>query len=117
MSEPSRLFHFTCDHGHDALGARGELRPIIEHPMLHIKVVWLTTEAMPDREATGLGMHYTRCDRMKYRYVVSDLRACRPWLGSADRESAPAAYVADLEEYGDPEHWWIASEPVKARLG
>lgn len=112
-----RLFHFTCEHGHRALGRRGELRPIVEHPFLHIKVVWLTSEGSPDRDATGLGMHLTRCDRMQYRYVVTDLSTCRPWLTSPERDAAPPTAVADLEAFGDAEHWWITSEPTKARLG
>lgn len=111
-----RLFHFTCDHGHDALGNRGELRPIVEHPFLHIKVVWLTSDPWPDRESTGLGMTITRCDRMQYRYMVTDLSNCRRWLDSPERTGAPVDAVADLESYGDPEQWWIASEPVRARL-
>lgn len=112
-----RLFHFTCDHGHDAIGKRGELRPMAEHPFLHVKVVWLTTESSPDPEQTGLTRRIAKCDRMKYRYVVSDVRACRPWLDSPERAAAPPGAVADLESYGDPEHWWIASDPVPARLG
>lgn len=113
----NRLFHFTCDHGYNAIASRGELRPIAEHPFLHVKVVWLTTEGQPDRQATGLGMTYTRCDRMKYRYVVTDLRTCHPWLGSPERGGAPPGAVEDLERFGDPEHWWITDEPTKARLG
>ena len=112
-----RLFHFTCDHGRAAIGVRGELRPQVEHPLLHVKVVWLTSEPMPDREATGLTMRLTRCDRMAYRYVVTDLRPCRPWLDSSERAGAPRGAVAVLEQFGDPEHWWVATEPVKARLG
>ena len=112
-----RLFHFTCEHGHRAIGARGELRPQVAHPMLGCAVVWLTDDPMPDREATGLTMRLTRCDRMAYRYVVTDLRTCRPWRDSPERDGAPVWAVADLERFGDPEHWWIASDPTPARLG
>ena len=114
-----RLFHFTCEHGHQALGNRGFLVPQIEHPYLHIKVSWLTTEETPDRTRTGLGMTFTRCDRMQYRYVVSGLAVelCRPWPTSPERAGAQATAVWMLEEYGDPEHWWITDEPVPARLG
>lgn len=84
-----RLFHFTCDHGFKALGGAGELRPVLTHPFLGCRVVWLTTEAEPDRESTGLGMHYTACDRMQYRYEVMEPEKCRRWIGSPERFVAP----------------------------
>jgi hypothetical protein len=62
-------------------------------------------------------MNITRCDRMAYRYIVSDIGRCTRWLDSPERAAAPSSSVADLEAFGDPEHWWIAAEPVKARLG
>jgi hypothetical protein len=112
-----RLFHFTCEHGREAIGRRGELRSRMRHPLLGCDVVWLTSESSPDRESTGLTMRTITCDRMQFRYVVGDAGKCRPWIGSRERDAAPAHHLADLERYGDPEHWWIASEPVKARLG
>lgn len=112
-----KLFHFTCHHGYLGIGRRGELRPMVEHPLLRVKVIWLTSESAPDREATGLTSRFISCDRMAYRYVVTDSTGCRPWLGSPERTDAPADAVAVLEEYGDPEHWWVATDPVKARLG
>lgn len=117
MSEPLRLYHFTCDHGLSGIGRVGELRPMVEHPWLHCKVVWLTTEKRPDRFATGLTSNLLDCDRMAHRYVVRDLSRCRPWLTSPERAGARQDFVAELEQFGDPEHWWIASEPVEARIG
>lgn len=114
---PARLFHFTCEHGFRALGRRGRLCSQMAHPLLGCDVVWLTTEALPDRESSGLTMDTIACDRMKYRYIVTDTSACRPWLDSPERAAAPRRHVRDLESYGDPEHWWVASEPVPARLG
>ena len=116
---PRRLFHFTCDHGREAIGRRGRLEPQIEHPLLGCSVVWLTTEPNPDREATGLTSRITSCDRMAYRYVVSDVAACRPWIGSPEREAVLKAgghTLMDLECFGDPEYWWI-TDGVQARLG
>lgn len=115
--KPERLFHFTCaDHGYRAIGKRGVLRPNW-HPFLQANLLWLTTEAAPDRESTGLGMSIARCDRMAYRYIVTDLDDCQPWIGSGWRSQAPRHAVADLEAFGDPEHWWVSSSPVVARLG
>lgn len=115
-STPARLFHFTCSHGAAAIGARGELVPQTRHPMLGCSVIWLTTEGTPDREATGLTSRYTSCDRMAFRYVVTDLGRCRPWLTSPEREAVAPGVVADLEHYGAPEQWWI-TDGVGARRG
>ena len=114
---PSSLFHFTCaDHGYKALGKGGMLVPHW-HPLLRADLLWLTTEAHPDREASGLGMTLTSCDRMAYRYVVTYLDGCVPWLWSEQRRNAPQQVVADLESFGDPEHWWVSDRPVEGRLG
>lgn len=117
LDMPERLFHFTCEHGHQALGRRGRLCAPMAHPLLGCNVVWLTTEGLPDREATGLGMNTITCDRMRYRYIVTDISQCRAWLGSPERDAAPSRHVRDLESFGDPEHWWITDAPVLARLG
>jgi hypothetical protein len=77
----------------------------------------MTTKAKPDRERTGLGMHLTKCDRMEFRYTVTPTGACVPWLRSLTRMRADLQVVEDLEGYGDPEHWWVASTPVWGRLG
>lgn len=112
----TRLFHFTCPHGAEAIGARGLLVPQARHPFLGCSVIWLTTEGAPDPELTGLTRRLTSCDRLAFRYVVTDLDACRPWLGSPERDAAPPAAVADLERYGAPGQWWVTSG-VRARRG
>ena len=114
---PDALYHFTCKHSKAKIGTGNCLLiPQIRHPLLGCKVTWLTTEAIPDREATGLGSHHQRCERMEYRYVVDDLSDCRPWLGSAERQAASRQVVETLEEYGDVEHWWITDKPIRARF-
>jgi hypothetical protein len=117
MSVPEALYHFTCRHSKSDIGTSNcLLRPMIRHPLLGCKVLWLTTEATPDRERTGLTMNMVDCDRMKYRYVVTDLTGCRPWLGSPEREAASPRVIADVESFGDPEHWWITDRPIRARF-
>jgi len=120
-SGPDRLYHFTCAHGARRIGRHNCLIiPQIEHPLLHIKVSWFTELAEPDRTATGLTHNFTRCDRMAFRYVVTDLSRCLPWPGSPERRHAsrhgePGA-LADLESEGDPEHWWISGCAVAAQF-
>jgi hypothetical protein len=116
---PDVLYHFCCGHSKQAIGTSNCLLiPQIRHPLLGCKVTWLTTQAEPDRYATGLGNNtgLVPCDRMEFRYVVTDLSKCRPWLDSPERVRAPEAIVTDLEFFGDPEHWWIADCPIRARF-
>jgi len=114
---PDVLYHFTCDHGHRRIGRWNCLLiPQGPHPLLnHIRVIWLTTLAEPDQETSGLGRVRTTCDRMAFRYVVTDLSACRPWLASAERAAVAADSIEVLESYGDPEHWWITDSTVPAK--
>jgi hypothetical protein len=115
---PDRLYHFTCAHGYRKIGRYNCLLiPQGPHPLLNdIRVIWLTTLADPDQETTGLGQVHTTCNRMAFRYVATDLRTCRPWLGSAERKNAPPDSVEILESYGDPEHWWITSDPTPVQF-
>jgi hypothetical protein len=110
------LWHFTCEHGRRALGKRGLLRAPMANPWLGVRLIWLTTEAAPDREATGLTMRPQRCDRMAYRYRVLQPERCTPWLVSPWRALTAAAILADLESFGDPEHWYVTATPTLAEL-
>ena len=114
---PEVLYHFCCSHSKRQIGTSNCLLiPQGVHPLLGCKVLWLTTEAEPDRQATGLGNNtgLAGCDRMQFRYVVTDVSQCRPWLDSPERAYARPKVIEDLESYGDPEHWWIAGRPVRA---
>lgn len=111
MAEPAALYHFTCIDGHRRIGRYN----CVLMPQRSLwPYVWLTTEALPDFEATGLGSVTLKCDRTQFRYVVTDLADCRPWLGSPEREAVDPEFVRILEEFGDTAHWWISSRPVRA---
>ena len=110
------LFHFTCAHGHAGIGRRGLLLPNA-HPLILEPLVWMTSAPMPDREASGLAAVRTTCDRMQYRYVVTDTEHCVPWVDSWVRHDTRRRVVQLLEEYGDVHHWWVSTHPVPARLG
>ena len=110
----SRLYHFTCRDGYKRIG-RYNCVLIPQRGLWPF--IWLTSEAEPDFQASGLhpyGRSTLKCDRTEYRYIITDTSMCRPWLGSADRLAVDPEFVTVLESYGDPEHWWIASEPVRA---
>ncbi len=104
------LYHFTCRDGYKRIGRYNcILRPVSMWPY-----VWLTTESEPDFEATGLGSVTLKCDRRQFRYIVTDLSACKPWLGSPERARVDSDFLRILEEYGCPEQWRICPEPVPA---
>jgi hypothetical protein len=110
------LYHFTCSHGYEGIGSRGLIRPY-PHFLLGVSVLWLTSEAWPDREETGLTQSLTKCDRMAYRYRIAGAQSAVPWLESEQRKEASPSLVDDLERYGAPEQWWISPEPLRGRLG
>lgn len=122
MATYPRLWHFTCDHGHRAIGTRGLLKPN-PHVLMPVlgAVVWLTQDGRPDRDDVGLTSTTLKCDRMAYRYRVAgipmtgrDVGAVLPWATVRDRVDPIVA--ADLERYADPSTWWLATVPVEAVL-
>jgi hypothetical protein len=100
------LWHYTCQHGRDRIGKRGELRPNA-HPWLPLlgRVIWLTDDPTPTRDAVGLTSTTLTCDRMQYRYRVTETDAV-PW--AQYRPAMPSDIVDDLERYGEPDTWHVA---------
>lgn len=114
MTARPALWHFTCDHGYAAIGKRGLLRPN-RHPLMPElgAVVWLTCDAMPDRDDVGLTSASLSCDRMAYRYRAKALEAVQ-WASVADL--VRPAVRADLERFAEPAMWWVSITPVEAVL-
>jgi hypothetical protein len=102
------LYHYTCEHGR--AGIDGLLVPGPDG------FIWLTDMAYPNRDALGLTMNYTRCDRTRYRYRVTDNSGAVPW--TTVRRSARPAWREWIEEAPGvrPRHWWIAIDPVPVVL-
>jgi hypothetical protein len=108
---PDRLYHFTCADAHKRIGRYN----CVLTPQRGLwPYIWLTTEAEPDFEATGLGSITLTCDRTEYRYIVTDIAACKPWSGSPERAAVHPDFLETLESFGDPAHWWISAGPVRA---
>jgi len=110
---PPTLYHFTCDHGHTGITRTGTLLPNL-HPFMPAlgPVLWLTDFAEPPTpESVGLQSMYVTCDRLTYRYRVQ-CKAVVQWRDI--RQRAPKEVVADLEAFGQPEHWWVVRRPVTA---
>jgi hypothetical protein len=113
------LFHWTCNHGRAGIEATGTVEPRL---ILGLGwLAWFTTEPHPYPERTGL-LHVcpgspTDCYRGAWRFVVEELDKCHSWLQSTEREKAEERAIIDIERLGDPWNWYVASEPVKVRLG
>jgi hypothetical protein len=117
MARPATLYHFTCDHGRRGIGTHGFVTPQAINPLTGFALSWFTTEPAPDREATGLAAVLTTCDRMAYRYVITDLSRCDKWLTSIWRMRTRLDVVDLLEEYATGvQHWWVSDQPVPADL-
>lgn len=119
---PDRLFHFTCaDHGYKALLKQGRLLPCIQMQLpTKPEIIWLTSNGSATGTSLGLEQKdqtLLRCNRMAYRYVVTDLEHCVPWLESEHRAAEDPTFVEMLEYDRTPDTWWVSPYPVMARLG
>ena len=110
------LWHFTCEHGHAALGPAGIVKPAMlltpagtDVPMQGM-FAWYTDLENPDPLAVGLTSVTLRCNRMAHRYRVTDDADVLPW-------SDYAKFLPELDRTlatpgAQPDHWWAASAPV-----
>ena len=105
------LYHFTCDHGRQAIGKAGLIRP---NRRAMVPVAWFTDLPDPDALALGLTSILLSCDRLAHRYRVTDARDVVPW---AEFDAHPDIRVCLESAPGvRPDHWFVASRPVPARL-
>lgn len=103
------IYHYTCDdHGRPGIERDGVIRPGIDG------FAWFTDLDVPHREALGLTMHYTRCDRTAHRFEIDpDDPALTPW--TVARRAVPPAYRAALDASPGAllRHWFVAETPVR----
>lgn len=110
-----KLYHYTCDHGAAGIGLIGTVQPRTCPWALELPpVVWLTDLARPDRDGLGLTSTLLTCDRLAYRYIVTDPTVAAPWAEVADRVLGDTPGRRIAEAYGCPEHWFVADVPVRA---
>lgn len=129
---PTRLYHYSCDHGVEGILATGELRPNPHagwQPRLAARgfhvvvlpVVWLTdidVTGPADADLIGLGSNtVTTCDRVAYRFRVPATAAVQWWPTWADRAVADgrleAGYRQLLELGRAPERWWVSEANLR----
>jgi hypothetical protein len=110
------VFHYTCEHGRAALGDSGELmtgrmlNPRMPAWLWMSDLVWMTDLSVPIRDALGLTMRLTGCDRTRHRYVVTDATHVVPWTSVRRTVSHPE----DVEDVpgARPAHWYVSRVPV-----
>lgn len=109
------LYHYCCSCSARQITARGFLRPF-GADFFGANLVWLTDQAVPDREGLGLTSHILKCDRLEHQYVA-DVAANQVqwWLDSEIRRAlACDSTFHEFEDGRNPSSWWIATEPVFA---
>lgn len=117
---PAVLYHYTCAHSVPGILRAGMVLRPHEHPLLPElgPVVWLTDLAPLARpRAVGLGPGRLACDRTEFRFdaTATDIAGLSWWPRVRDR--CQPRVVAQLEAFGWPERWWIATEPVTVTEG
>jgi hypothetical protein len=121
-----KLYHYTCQHGRDAIGTAGTVQPLamwapqaaqrLAEPLRWMtELAWFTDLAQPDREGLGLTMLTSPCDRTAYRYQAVELAGVVRWL-DVWRDYRPHAVLLHLADGVRPGAWWVAREPVPVAL-
>lgn len=126
MSALTPIYHYTCDHAHLQIGAKGTLFPgyllanvdtLWPARFWPAHLVWCTDLSVPIGEALGLTRVTLPCDRTAHRYRVDDgFDDITPWLtfrkmlfrtgrgeDAEALESAPGAR---------PAHWYVSTQPL-----
>lgn len=110
------LYHYCCRHSAQAITRVGMLRPFGKE-LFGVNLIWLTDQAMPNRDGLGLTSHILKCDRLECQYIVqADPPDVERWITSDVR--AELAVSPDFHEFEDgrqPETWWISRRPLLAR--
>lgn len=110
------LWHFTCSHGRRGIGRVGIVRPN-RHAFLHgPPLAWFTDHPDPDRMSVGLTSETLTCDRMAYRYRVTDPADVEPFAAWSARNPQPLDVWSALTSHGDPARWFVSVVPVPVRL-
>ena len=111
------FYHFTCDHGHRGLIEEGHTLPVPQPVLKGVRLSWFTTNPKGDGTALDAPLLLT-CDRLEYRFRVTDDTDLRPWLGSHEQAAMPPIIQRVLHNrYGNPAEWYISSHPVPVEVG
>ncbi len=113
MTGPT-FYHYTCDHGREALGDAGTLLPAADLTprlrrlgLLPALWVWCTDLATPNREGLGLTMNVVTCDRTAHRYRVVQPGALMRWAHVARTLTREQRDALEAEPGAMPAHWYV----------
>lgn len=115
------LYHYTCDHGFNAIGRTGVIVParlLTSNDLadwLPAQFAWMTDMAYPDREALGLTSQVLKCDRTAHRYRVTDEENVVSWV-TARKAFRHAASVIENVPGVRVRHWYVSLEAVPVAL-
>lgn len=108
--QPSRLWHYTCQHAAEIIDREGVLRPN-PHPWWPDPIVWLTDlEDAPPEALFGYPTGALVCDRSDTRYEVLSGTVMR-WTAYARAVEMPREIRDAFEAVpgGMPAHWWVGT--------
>ena len=110
------LFHYTCDHGDDAITAAGGM--LAPNPNYNLpgapRLLWCTPEPTADADALGLTSHTLSCDRTRYRWRLDDPNPAVPWVQWLREQPRDVRRAARHRLPGSPLLWWVSLTPVHA---
>ena len=106
-----QLYHFACEHSARQILRDGVIKPSTTG---YLKVSWWTDMAYPDRHALGLTSHALDCDRIDFRFTLTDPGAAVHW--GRVRAHAPALLrdAIELVPGAEPARWWVTHLEVPA---
>ena len=116
------LYHFTCHHKAEQIGAMlGSIQPHRQPVLLDLSLSWFTSMPGAGRAALGLTSKTLECDRMEALYEVEpdDERFVMPWADLKRLDGfAPlidASRRLEAVRGTRPSLWWVSLQPVRAR--
>lgn len=120
------LWHYTCQHGRNALGRVGVVKPLaMWNPRASARLgpwdalgtlSWFTDLETPVADALGLTSRTIECDRTAYRYRVLDATHIVRWLGSEWRARYPELRSLEIVAGALPMHWYVSGYVVPVEL-
>jgi hypothetical protein len=126
MSTPV-LWHFTCEHGREAIGEASMVLPIAMfdpkaarllpwwfEPMAGIS--WWTDQADGQGSVVTSKPTEAGCERWQYRYRALDVERAIPYGRWARALEPRVRFVLETTPGAMPGTWWVAENAMPARL-
>lgn len=116
MARRPKYVHWSCFHGE--AGIR-HLRRVIPNKAAG-GVSWWTDlhgKGQTIRQQLGLTSNILECDRMAIRFWADprDERLLIPWVLYKPQVSEAWAWELENSPGAAPEHWWVATEPIRVK--